>query len=674
MRSLLILPALIFALVIKAEGPALHLVGSTVTPHFLAESMRYSRDPEAATGARVQLFLRNDSSTNAAPLTLDGSLRTTLNGKAPADLLKDGRLGWHDFPAAMPAESLALPPGAITVWTFNSRKEDLGTGATVQLEAGPEQAPILREALALEKPTAWISTVAFFAPEGALQPDRMLVHLANESPTPLTIRECRLWLPQDPKTPRAFLPQAPLTGLKPFNGHAEVPSGEHGGFEVGTGPLPLTYTVIELTLTTPSGETRTLWSHLRIRPETFDISGGWVKPVTSEIYLKTLKLFYVNTAHRQITPGYSDTPLYDKYPLKYFGCMQPLEAYDTDAMLPKVHAVECLGEPQYGGGKPVPPQEVWEKLHAYAGSRLATTVTHSEERVWRDYAGACDFPHFDAYRVTAPSADAWYKYDRWGGKHIGWGAPLETIGDMCRSMRELNRPLPCAIWSQGASDGWGMYASRRRRAPTPDEIRLQAYHALSTRITSLYWFNLNLNSLVEWRDTLDEMRRIGREIRLLDALMLEGDAASFARVRQGDKLDWDLATIAGPRAALFFALDLDYTADPNQRVFTFGPPRDSTWEFPVPAYLAGIQDVFRIDADGMHPAQWTQQGNTIEIQETANRALTYVATPDPALRAQLEARRAALVAGEEALGFDPIHNDADFAALVELNKVKKDGD
>ena len=124
MRSILTTLALILVATANAEGPALHLVGSTVTPHFLAETMRYSRDPEPATGARVQLFLRNDSSTNAAPLTLDASLRTTLNGKAPADLLKDGRLGWHDFPVAMPAESLALPPGAMTVWTFNSRKED----------------------------------------------------------------------------------------------------------------------------------------------------------------------------------------------------------------------------------------------------------------------------------------------------------------------------------------------------------------------------------------------------------------------------------------------------------------------------------------------------------------------------------------------------------------------
>jgi hypothetical protein len=54
-----------------------------------------------------------------------------------------------------------------------------------------------------------------------------------------------------------------------------------------------------------------------------------------------------------------------------------------DAMLGQIHAVEFLGEPQYGGGRPVPSMEVWRQLAPYQGTRLATTVTHSEERIWR---------------------------------------------------------------------------------------------------------------------------------------------------------------------------------------------------------------------------------------------------------------------------------------------------
>jgi hypothetical protein len=135
--------------------------------------------------------------------------------------------------------------------------------------------------------------------------------------------------------------------------------------------------------------------------------------------------------------------------------LQPFSPYDTDDVLPRVHAVEFLGEPQYGGGRPVPPQPVWKELAPYAATRLPTSVTHSEERVWRFYAGLSDYPHYDASRVTAPAPDAWSRYDRWSGESIRWGAPLETIGEMTRSLRELNRPRPIAYWSQGAHHGWG---------------------------------------------------------------------------------------------------------------------------------------------------------------------------------------------------------------------------
>ena len=114
----------------------------------------------------------------------------------------------------------------------------------------------------------------------------------------------------------------------------------------------------------------------------------------------------------------------------------------------------------------MPPQEVWAAFLPYEPTRLPTSVTHSEERIWRDYAGLSDYPHYDAYRVTAPSPDAWGLYDRWGGERIRWGAPLETIGDMTRSLRDLNRPRPIAYWSQGAHEGWDRYGGRARTSPT----------------------------------------------------------------------------------------------------------------------------------------------------------------------------------------------------------------
>ena len=651
------------------------LVGFTVTPHVMEESMRYGKPPEPPVGARVQLFLGHNGGPEADHLTLDGQTRMRFGDKSPTELLEDREWSWHDTPVATPDERSTLPEGAMTVWTFNSRCAPFGPGARMPIEVGPEDAPWLSEIVSLDAPLCWISAVTFLGQETAFQPDRIVVHVANESKRPVDILSCRIWLPQDGGPPRVFMQQPPFQHLDPFNGNATVPPKDRGGFTVHTDPLPLTYAVIEVSLRVGKKDPISIWAHLRIKTERFDISGGWVNgnhnEVTREAFLKTLRRIHVNTAHLGITAGYSDTELYEEYPLKYFNACRPIETYDTDSMLPKIHAVEFLGEPQYGGGRPVPPQEVWEKLHPYATSRLATTVTHSEERVWRDYAGLSDYPHYDAYRVTAPSADAWWRYERWGEDRIVWGAPLETIGDMCRSIRELNRPMPCAIWSQGPHAGWGIYGRRERTSPTPDEIRLQAYHAVSTRITSLYWFNLSLESLVKWRDTLDELGRVGRELRMLDEFLLEGDA--FRHERLADKkgqLDWDVSSVVGPRAALLFALDLRYTPDPEEKVFVFGSPREAKWTFPLPTYLQGVSDVFRLDADGIQEVAWSKKNRALQIKDQASRVAIYLATPDTALRSSLEEKRQDLIAEEESLQFDPARNDHDFDALVAILEEK----
>jgi len=140
---------------------------------------------------------------------------------------------------------------------------------------------------------------------------------------------------------------------------------------------------------------------------------------------------HINTAHIGEVAGYTDSAeLYGRYPLKRFNKLADFDRYDSESMLQQIHAVEFLGEPQYGGGRPVPPMEVWRELTPYQSTRLATTVTHSEERIWRFYAGLSDYPHYDAYRVCAPSPDSWRLYERWGNERLRWGAPLETIGDM----------------------------------------------------------------------------------------------------------------------------------------------------------------------------------------------------------------------------------------------------
>jgi len=255
-------------------------------------------------------------------------------------------------------------------------------------------------------------------------------------------------------------------------------------------------------------------------------------------------------------------------------------------------------------------------------------------------------------------------YDRWDGQKIRWGSPLETIGEMTRSLRETSRPTPIAYWSQGAHSGWDRYGGRNRTSPTPDELRLKAYHALSSRITSLYWFNLSLKSIVKFRDLIDEIARVGREIKMLERFYLEGAAYRYKQIQHEGKPDWDLASIASPDAALLFALDLDYKADPAEKIFRFGPPRPSSFEFELPEYLRNPKDVFRIDSDGIHEVRHQSIANGVQIQDKVSKVAAYVATASPNLREQLESRRLDLIRFEEFFQFNPARSDADFETLA----------
>ena len=618
-----LLPVVMVLTASWARLPAAELVGVTVTPHTVAESMRYRRPRDPDLAARVQLFVTGP----ARP--------TTFAGRTPAELLQEGEWAWHDL-----ATAVKVPEEALTVWTFNGKSSRWGVGQEFELQAEG----LTTRTVPIPPPQRWISAVTFLAPVDQIYPDTIVLHVANDGDQPLAVSSLRLWLPREQAAWHTLWPQEPLAAP------TVIPARDRGFVKLRAGSaLPLTYAALEL-----STDAGPIWTHLRIKREVFDISGGWVnESLTEEAYLGLLARLHVNTGQIQTVPGYTDNPaLYQRYPLKLFNRLWPLDQWDTDDWLPKIHAVEFLGEPQYGGGRPVPPQAVFDQLLPYRAGRLATSVTHSEERVWRYYAGLSDFPHYDAYRVVAPAADSWRDYDRWGGQRISWGAPLETIGDMCRSLRELNRPMPCAYWSQGPHSGWGgglFGGGRARRSPTPDELRSQAVHALSTRITSLYWFNLSLKSLLKYPDTWEPITRIGREIRMLEPFYLAGDAYRFERrTRTDGSPDWDLASIAAPDAAVLFALDTAYAPDPQEHVFQFGEPREVSFSFDLPPWLRQPRDLFRVDADGLHEVPWHIAGQGVAIDDKCRRDAIYVATTSQQVRGEIEERRKAAQAREEA--------------------------
>ena len=655
------------------EQPPLEVVGVTVTPHVAARSLRYATPRGRVDGALVRLFIRNRGATSIH------ANEATIDGRFPLKQVLSGAWTWHDTPDVWPDVQRDLPPGALTVWTFDaSHARDVPRGeGSIAVVDWTRDAPYTAS-FRVPKEDAWLSSVTFLGPDDGPYPDHVVLHVRNAANTPLRIEEARLWLPPDLKRYRVFLLQPPVRGLRKYPADGVIPAGDEGCAVMDTGRLPLTYCVLEVTARSEDGAARTLWARLRIRRETFDISGGWIggatrdgtSALTHEPYLKTLRRMHIDTGHIGPTPGYTDQTgpggLYTRFPIKFFGSLRPIERYDRDDMLPRVHAVEALGEPQlvFDAGEMLP-QEVWEALDQYGSSRLPTTVTLNDETTWRFYAGLSDFPHFDAYRVSAPSVDTWSLYDRWGGARIAWGAPLETIGDLCRSLREMSRPAPIAAWSQGPGD-WEVYGGRLRTSPTPDELRVQAYQALSSRITSLYWFNPDLRSIVRYRDTIDPMTRIGREIKMLEPFYLEGGAYDHRRMTRGGRLDWDIATIAGPRGALLFALDLDYKPDLKERVFRFGEPCEARFAFRLPAYLRGCTDVFRVDADGITDVRLRRTRTGVVVEDHVSKVAVYVAAPDRRARAGIEEWRRALVAEEQATGFDPAHSDADFAVLQAL--------
>jgi len=658
------------------QGAVLSLDGTHVVPHLQSTEIRYRKAPDFSLGARVEVFLRNKS---ANTLTIPASTDIRLRGQTPDDLLKGDEWAWHDLPSAWGGEPLRLPPGAMTVWSWNGKRASWGTNTQAELAVAlPEAGEASQLPVRIDAPNVWLSAVTFLGATN-VQPDSMIFHVVNRSSSSLRLEACRLWLPENNATWRALLPQPWISKrLDRFPANGVIPDNDRGGARIATEPLPLTYAAIEVRLSDRSGKPVTVWAHQRIKREVFDISGGWVASGLGSSntlhvapYLQTLSRMHINAGMHQHVPGYSDTPLFEKYPLKYMNRLQPFDRYDTEAMLPRIHAVEFLGEPQYGGGKPVSPMDCWKAMSVYAPTRLPTSLTHSEERVWRFYAGLTDYPHYDAYRVTAPSPDAWGMYDRWDGQRIRWGSPLETIGEMSRSLRELNRPRPVAYWSQGPHHDWQGYGGRQRGSPTPDELRLQAYHALSSRITSLYWFNLSLRSLVTFPDLIEPMTRVGREIRMLEDYYIEGDAVSHERVLRHGKPDWDLDVVASPRGAVLFALDLAYEADREERVFKFGEPRSATFHFPLPAYIRKPAEVFRVDADGVTKVKHSFRRGVLTIQDQASRVAIYVAATTPGERARIETRRQELVAIEKTNDFDPGRKPEDLAVLREMLAAKR---
>jgi len=655
---------------------ALRIAGVAVTEHQVSSEMRWRRDPESTLSARVELFVQN---SNEKSIRVTGPIE--FDAFAPSELVSRGDWAWRDTTWE---NGFELPPGALRVLRWNGQSGGWGSGTQHAMRyqvddevrdapSSPAQLDRARteeQVVHLGKPELWIESIVFHASEDSVRPDRVSITVRNASGRTKQLRSVQLWLPKEGNGFETLYPQGRRESIATWSNDRGVPGGELIGFTIATELLPLTFIAVEVELEGGDGKLEKVWGYLKVRSASFDISGGWiasnvkgVSSMTNEEYLKTLKLMSVNTGQIEEVGGYSDnSDLVKKYPIKRFNRLGNRERYDKEEMVSGIHAVEFLGEPQYGGGRPVPPQEVFDKLSPYASWMLPTSVTLSEERTWRYYAGLSDYPHYDAYRVIAPAADAWSRYDRWDGKSIRWGAPLETIGTMTRSLRELSRPATIAYWSQGAHDGWGGVLSPRRGSPTPQELRAQAWQGLGNGIASLYWFNLSMKSLAKFPDLLEPIADIGMEIQMLKTLLEGGTAYRYKRIVEGEKPQWDLSSVVGESAAMLVVNDLGYEIDTSTRTFRF-MPREGRWEFELPIWLHEATVCYRVDASGVHDVKYRFESGRVVIEDRIAVVGVYVVTRDSGMRERMFKTREAMLEQHRQLDFDPIRREEDMKCM-----------
>lgn len=654
---------------VSCAGMPVEIAGLAVTPHVYSDEILYRKAPAESVGALVRIVLRH-TQPEGSPIALE--LR--FNGQTPAALVKDKAWAWCEMPGdtAMEEAPYRLAPGRHAVVTFNGRDEAWGVGTAFTLglrdgETGTEAEARLR----LEPEPLRFVYMAFLSEDrAAIRPDTVVAHVANEGAAGARLESVRFHQPGD----GGYTPFLTLDDLPCFTDEGRVPPGGWNGFEANVPPMPLVRGLAEVRYTLDDGAGRALWAPLFFKRERFDIGCGWmdipacqgVSPFTRESFLKLMVRMHVNLAHVEHLAGYTDSAgpdgLYTRYPMRLMAGFTDVERYNSDAWVARIHGVDRLGEPQMG----MTPMETHEALRHYRDARYPTTVTLSEDKGFRYWAGLSDFPHFDAYRVSAPAADAWGRYTRWrDGKRVHWGAPMEGIGEMMRTLHAISRPKPISLWSQNVHEGWGGQMFRKRKSPTPDEILLQAYQGLANGTVSLYWYSLQSWSLLKWRDVIGVTTRIGREMRLLEDLYLRAAPYHHERVNDADGFPMlDLNVLVTPRAAVLFAMDLDYYPDRDAKVFAFREPRPVQAAFPLPAYLRAPAMLLRVDAGGLHDVSWEAGRTGVLVRDTLDRVAVYVATRDADLRAALEARLGALREHEKAVGFDPGGNDADFAKLV----------
>jgi hypothetical protein len=190
---------------ISAQEPSsaalpFEVAGVTVTPHNRAIRTRFLADTKNADGARVELFIRNPSVNQ----TLSAN-DAYFDDVYPLRHVMDGAWSWHDTPGRWSEDNRSLPPGGLTVWTFNGVRKPWVPGGSFRLRVVDWNHGAGERTVALTMPEVWLSAVTFLGED--TQPDHLVYHVANASKGPVKLVSVRLYLPKDRAHYRVFYPQ-----------------------------------------------------------------------------------------------------------------------------------------------------------------------------------------------------------------------------------------------------------------------------------------------------------------------------------------------------------------------------------------------------------------------------------------------------------------------------------
>ena len=617
-------------------------------------------------GALIKFFISNRSETDTILPTV------RFNGKTGKELLEAGIVSYCNTPEireSNTALSSKIPPSCIDLYVLNVTDSNFyskGIRLTIDDRLSSKS---FGQDLKIEEHLLAAERILFTSSDMSKHPDGFRVYLRNKGSEMVTVTGINFFESSGDTRKHWWIEQPEEGDAEWFGRRNVVPAGDFNGAYVKTGKLPFGELLVEINYKKGRDRYKEIFN---IKPLIIDFSFGmgWAEKdlAGSNAFCRTMSLLHLNTVNGNASGFFSQADKATKYEVKKFARLQDVEVQNRPENLNRIHAAEHFGEPQFSRR---PAQEIYDYYTTYRNSGYPSTLTLSHEPGFNRYAGVVDFPHFDAYRVTAPHADRWGEYKKYGEKNVRWGAPLETIGDYMRTLHRISVPNPVAAWTQGMSNDWSHRLRSGGGNPNNLEMRLQAYEAIANGAISLYWFNMSGKNIINSRQSLAEIQRINRELKIADEYISLSAPYSWEQKFN----DADMNVLAGSNYAVLMAMDLNYSVAPENQFVSSGR-RKIEMEFSIPDYLYDCKTVAKITNDGVLKMKVSTTDGKINITDNVETTAIYILynEQESDVYDSLLKRFNKLIESEKALGFNPITNDNDFNTLVkeiqELAKIK----